>query len=353
MTALATPLLQVKQLCCHHGQTAIVTALDFHVNHGDMCSLLGPSGCGKTTVLRAIAGFHPLSSGEIILGDQVLSSSRKHIPPESRQIGMVFQDYALFPHLTVSENIRFGLSKLERKIQNQRIEKMLGLVELQNMAKRYPHELSGGQQQRVALARALAPQPKLLLLDEPFSNLDVELRRNLNLEVRQILKETGTSAILVTHDQEEAFAFADQIGLINAGKLQQWDTPFNLYHEPLNCFVANFIGQGSMLSGVAITPESVSTELGTLCGNRAYPWKADTPVKILIRPDDILTDPDSDLEALILKKVFSGSSTLYTLALASGEKVKSMLPSHLDYQVGDKIKIRAEVEHLIAFDKTC
>ena len=342
-------LLKVKNLSCHYEQTAVVENLSFHVNEGDMCCLLGPSGCGKTTVLRAIAGFHPISSGEISLGKICLSDSKTNLPPEERQIGMVFQDYALFPHLTVKQNICFGLNKMEKIQQRQILKEMLTLVQLEGMEARYPHELSGGQQQRVALARALAPKPKMLLMDEPFSNLDVELRRNLNLEVREILKTTGTSAILVTHDQEEAFAFADNIGLINNGKIQQWDSSFNLYHEPLNRFVANFIGQGLLIPGMAIDHESVSTELGTLKGNRAYSWQADTPVEVLIRPDDIQADPDSKLEASIIKKIFSGSATLYTLQLPTGGKVESLLPSHLDYQLGDKVRISAQVEHLIAF----
>ncbi len=342
-------LLKVKNLSCHYEQTAVVENLSFHVNEGDMCCLLGPSGCGKTTVLRAIAGFHPISSGEISLGNICLSDSKTNLPPEERQIGMVFQDYALFPHLSVKQNICFGLSKMEKTQQTQILKEMLTLVQLEGMEARYPHELSGGQQQRVALARALAPKPKMLLMDEPFSNLDVELRRNLNLEVREILKTTGTSAILVTHDQEEAFAFADNIGLINNGKIQQWDSSFNLYHEPLNRFVANFIGQGTLIPGMAIDHESVSTELGTLKGNRAYNWQADTPVEVLIRPDDIQADPDSKLEASIIKKIFSGSATLYTLQLPTGGKVESLLPSHLDYQLGDKVRISARVEHLIAF----
>lgn len=342
-------LLKVDNLNCYYEHTAVLEQLSFHVNKGDMCCLLGPSGCGKTTVLRAIAGFHPTNGGEISLGGICLSDATTNLAPEDRQIGMVFQDYALFPHLTVKQNICFGLGKLDRAEQRKTLKEMLTLVQLEGMGSRYPHELSGGQQQRVALARALAPKPKMLLMDEPFSNLDVELRRKLSLEVRDILKKTNTSAILVTHDQEEAFAFADTIGLIHSGVLQQWDSPFNLYHEPVNRFVANFIGQGTLIAGMAIDHESVSTELGTLKGNRAYNWQKDTPVEILIRPDDIQPNPNGKLEARIIKKIFSGSATLYTLQLPTGGKVESLLPSHLDYQLGDNIRISANVEHLIAF----
>ena len=342
-------MLVVDQIQCHYDSHVILDALSFNVSEGDICCLLGPSGCGKTTALRAIAGFKPIEQGKIVLNDKVLSTADYLIPPEQRQIGMVFQDYALFPHLTVRDNIRFGISKQTNINQNRIIDSLLDLVKLQDIGHRYPHELSGGQQQRVALARALAPNPKLLLLDEPFSNLDVDLKRHLNLEVRDILKTCGISAILVTHDQEEAFAFGDFVGLLHEGKLQQWDTPFNLYHEPNNRFVANFIGQGSLLPGLAVDPTTVKTELGEIHGNRAYRWHPDTPLEVLLRPDDIVLDNDSGIEATVIKKVFSGSATLYTLRLPTGSTVESLFPSNQDYPVGKTLKITAQVEHLIAF----
>ncbi len=264
-------------------------------------------------------------------------------------MGMVFQDYALFPHLTVRDNIAFGIRRLSREAIRRQVDDLLALIRLEQIDRRYPHELSGGQQQRVALARALAPNPKLLLLDEPFSNLDADLRKQLNLEVREILLEYGTSAILVTHDQEEAFAFADQIGLLNEGRLQQWDTPFNLFHEPGNRFVANFIGQGTLLPGLAIDGQQVKTELGTIVGNRAYPWERDMPIDVLLRPDDVVLDDVAGVDAQVTRKVFSGSTTLYTLTLASGHAVESLFPSHRDFRVGDTVRIRARVEHLIGF----
>lgn len=319
------------------------------MNSGDICCLLGPSGCGKTTALRAIAGFKAIDHGSISLNDKLISTPGHTTEPEQRNIGMVFQDFALFPHLTVTDNIRFGINKDESSRQVAIVDSLLELVKLGDIKDRYPHELSGGQQQRVALARALAPNPQLLLMDEPFSNLDVDLRRHLNLEVREILKEFGTTAILVTHDQEEAFAFGDFVGLLNEGTLQQWDTPFNLYHEPCNRFVANFIGQGSMIPGLAVNPTTVKTELGTIVGNRAYNWHVDTPLDILIRPDDITLANDGGIETQIVKKVFSGSSTIYTLRLPTGSTVESLFPSHHDYQVGDSVSVTANIEHLIAF----
>lgn len=359
-------MLKVDSIQCHYHQTnraqsgnslsdanpwgrPVLENISFHVNSGEICCLLGPSGCGKTTVLRAIAGFQPLSQGEITLNDQLLSSSKFQLEPEYRNIGMVFQDYALFPHLTVLDNILFGIRKRPRAEQQKIANDLLALTRLEDTKKRFPHELSGGQQQRVALARALAPNPTLLLLDEPFSNLDIDLRRHLNLEVRDILKALGTSAILVTHDQEEAFAFGDHIGLIHQGRLQQWDTPFNLFHEPNNRFVANFIGQGCLIPGMVIDQNRVQTELGVIAGNRAYQWQTDTPVDILLRPDDVVLSSSGGIVTEVVKKVFSGSTTLYTLRLPTGSLVKSLFPSHHDYQLGEQLMVKAEVEHLIAF----
>lgn len=342
-------MLQVNAIQCQYDDESVIEDISLHVNEGDICCLLGPSGCGKTTALRAIAGFQSITTGTITLGDTLLSKPGFVLPPEQREVGMVFQDYALFPHMTVRENICFGFRKTSSAQQRKIVQGLLELVRLQGVEDRYPHELSGGQQQRVALARALAPAPKLLLLDEPFSNLDAELRKSLSLEVRDILKDYGISAILVTHDQEEAFAFSDQIGLLYHGALQQWDTPFNLYHEPNNRLVADFVGQGCFLPGVVTGPNSVKTELGDLHGNRAYPWQVDSPVEVLLRPDDITLSDFDGIAAVVQKKVFSGGATLYTLALPTGSAVEALLPSHRDFQLGETISIQADVEHLIAF----
>ena len=226
-------LLDVRSLSCGYQNQVIVSSLDFSVGEGEIACLLGPSGCGKTTVLRAVAGFSPVFGGEISLEGKTISSAEFTLVPEKRGMGMVFQDYALFPHLTVGENIRFGLGKTAGRNQKQRIVEMLDLVRLPDLSKRYPHELSGGQQQRVALARALAPQPKLLLMDEPFSNLDTDLRQQLSIEVKDILKQQGIAAIVVTHDQQEAFAIGDKVGILADGELQQWGSPQELYHHPV------------------------------------------------------------------------------------------------------------------------
>lgn len=223
------------------GLRPIVQNLTLGLPAGHIGCLLGESGCGKTTVLRAIAGFEPLRAGRILLDGAVISSPGKQIAPEKRRVGMMFQDYALFPHLSVAQNVAFGLRRLERAARARRVEEMLALVGLAHAAHSYPHEISGGQQQRVALARALAPAPDLLLLDEPFSNLDVDTRERLAFEVRDILNTTGHTAILVTHNQAEAFAIADRIGVMTAGRIAQWDTPYNLHHHPADGFVRDFI----------------------------------------------------------------------------------------------------------------
>jgi iron(III) transport system ATP-binding protein len=342
-----TLLLNLRNLACGYQDQRVVQDLNLHLNAGDIGCLLGSSGCGKTTTLRAIAGFEPVHAGEITLAGEVISKPGFTLPPEKRRIGMVFQDYALFPHLSVAENIAFGIRKHPRL--KQVTDELLELVNLRELGKRLPHELSGGQQQRVALARALAPEPQLLLLDEPFSNLDGELRRRLSHEVRDILKARGTSAILVTHDQEEAFAVSDHVGVFREGRLEQWDTPYNLYHEPLTPYVASFIGQGYFIRGSMIDPQSVQTELGVLQGNRAYPGIKGSAVDVLLRPDDIVYEPNSELKARVTSRTFQGAATLYRLQLPTGSQLEAIFPSHADYQPGEQVGIRVAAEHLVLF----
>ena len=260
---------------------------------------------------------------------------------------MVFQDYALFPHLSVADNIAFGIRKHPER--GRIVGELLELVKLDSLGQRFPHELSGGQQQRVSLARALAPQPQLLLLDEPFSNLDVELRRQLSHEVRDILKARGTSAILVTHDQEEAFAVSDHVGVFRNGLLEQWDTPFNLYHEPQTPFVASFVGQGYFIRGQMRGNDAVQTELGLLRGNRAYSLPDGSAVDVLLRPDDLVPAADGALKARIVGKSFLGAATLYRLQLPTGTQLESLFPSHADHQPGDEVAIGVAAEHLVLF----
>ena len=322
---------------------------------GDIGVLIGPSGCGKTTLLRAVAGLEHVSAGEIRLGGELVSSAHKHLPPEARRIGMVFQDYALFPHLDVGRNVAFGLKHLPAAERDRRVAEVLALVDLTGSERRYPHELSGGQQQRVALARAMAPSPRLLLLDEPFSNLDVDLRERLAHELRGILKAAGATALFVTHDQLEAFAIGDLIGVMHEGRLHQWDDAYALYHRPATRFVADFIGHGVFAPATLVqrgTNVVAQTPLGDLTDLAECPLPSSYPggeCDVLLRADDIVHDDHAPVQAQIVRKAFRGSEFLYTLRLRSGLQVMAHVPSHHDHAVGEWIGIRAQVDHVVTF----
>ncbi|MBK8452101.1 MAG: ABC transporter ATP-binding protein [Thiofilum sp.] len=340
--------LSLQQIVIQYAQQAVIHDISLQIEHGLIGCLLGPSGCGKTTLLRAIAGFEPVAEGKIALGDTVISSPRVHVPPEKRQIGMVFQDYALFPHLTIANNISFGIRHLSKSEQAKRIAQLLELVSLSGYEKRYPHELSGGQQQRIALARALAPKPKLMLLDEPFGSQDVELREMLAREVRDILKQEKTTAILVTHDQHEAFAMADEIGVLKSGRLQQWATPYELYHRPANAFVAEFIGQGVLIKGEVLDNYTVHTALGIVSGELPQGSEPKTPLKVLIRPDDIRLVAKAERKATVIGRVFRGAQYLYTLQLPDQvTKVLALVPSHQEYDMGETVSLELDMQHLV------
>lgn len=334
-----------------YGGKSVVSELSFSLAPGEIGCLLGGSGCGKTTVLRAIAGFEPLQAGRIALNGHWVADASWQLAPERRQIGMVFQDYALFPHMTVADNVGFGLREWTGVDKSRRIEEMLSLVGLDDAGKRYPHQLSGGQQQRVALARALAPGPTVLLMDEPFSNLDVELRERLSIDVHHILKKTGTTGLLVTHNQQEAFAMADRVGVMVDGQLQQWSSPYALYHEPATRQIATFVGDGVFLPAQVSGQNCVSFELGELCRIQSLDVPDKTAVDVLIRPDDIQHDDRSPIKAKVLERVFRGAAFLYTLELPSGDRVLSLVPSHHNHAVGEMIGIQLEIDHLVAFPK--
>ncbi len=338
-------LLEVENLRHAYGRQEVVRGLTFSLARGAIGCLLGPSGCGKTTVLRCIAGFEGVREGTIRLSGAVVSAPGVLVPPEKRRIGMVFQDYALFPHLTVAANIAFGLHAAPGEERAARVGELAGMAGLTAVLEKYPHEISGGQQQRVALARALAPRPELLLLDEPFSNLDVELRERLSLEVRDIIKASGATAMLVTHDQQEAFAMADDIGILHEGRIQQWDSAYNLYHRPGNRFVADFIGQGVFVPGRATPSGGIEIELGVLQGDSGGASEFD----VLLRPDDVVHDDAAPTRAEVLHKAFRGAEILYTLRLESGRKVLALVPSHHNHALGEKIGIRLDVDHVVAF----
>jgi iron(III) transport system ATP-binding protein len=341
--------VDVRNLEHSYGAQRVVRDLSFSLEQGALGCLLGPSGCGKTTVLRCLAGFEPVQGGSIALSGQVVSAPGRIVPPEARRIGMVFQDYALFPHLSVAANVGFAFGRRPSADQRRRVQAMLDLVGLGSTGGTFPHELSGGQQQRVALARALAPEPDLLLLDEPFSNLDIDLRERLSVEVRSIIKATGITAILVTHDQHEAFAIADVIGIMNDGRIEQWDSPYDLYHQPTTRFIADFVGQGVFLRGIVAGPARVVTELGDLDTGAPLLAADGFAVDLLVRPDDIVHDDAAPWRAEVAAKAFRGADFLYTLVLPSGSRVLSLVPSHHNHAIGEKIGIRLAIDHVVAF----
>ena len=339
-----------------------VSALDglsFALCPGEIGSLLGASGCGKTTALRAIAGFVRPQRGCIRIGTREVVSATRFVAPEQRGVGVVFQDYALFPHLDIASNVAFGLRHLTNGERRDRVTQMLELVGLPSIGKRFPHELSGGQQQRVALARALAPSPAVLLLDEPFSNLDPDLRERLALDLRAILKKHGTTALLVTHDQNEAFALADSVGVMDNGRIAQWDSPYRLYHQPRTRQVADFVGLGAFLPGKVEQHEGrsfVRIELGTLPIRTRADQKlagatanAQGEVTVLLRPDDVIHDDASPLQAEVVSKAFRGAAFLYSLRLPSGITLLALVPSHHDHAVGERIGIRFGADHVVTF----
>ncbi len=344
-------LLSVRQLSLAYAGKQVVHDLSFTLARGEIACLLGPSGCGKTSVLRALAGFEAPASGSITLNGEQVADAREQRPAHLRRIGMVFQDHALFPHLRVIDNIAFGLSQFSANARRQRVDEMLTLTGLSELATRYPHQLSGGQQQRVALARALAPRPHLLLMDEPFANLDAELRAQLAQDIRQLLKAQQLSAILVTHDQHEAFAMADNVGVMRNGVLLQWSTPYQLYHEPANRAVADFIGEGVFLRGRVVDARGVEMELGCLPGAVPPDCCIGCEVDVLLRPDDIVHDDASHLTAIVRQKAFRGAEFLYTLELASGAQVLSLVPSHHNHAIGEAIGIRLELDHAIVYPR--
>jgi len=370
-----------------HAHTA-VRDLSLSLARGEIGCLLGPSGCGKTTVLRAVCGFEPLGGGRIVLDGREVANAQSSEPPERRHVGVVFQDYALFPHLNVAQNIGFGISRMPRGEREARVEDLAERVGLAGALRKYPHELSGGQQQRVALARALAPSPALLLLDEPFSNLDLDLRERLAVEVREIIRASGATAILVTHDQHEAFAMADRIGVMHAGAIAQWSPARDLWQAPANRVVADFIGRGALVPGTFRShgPKadknsdvggdgvrdgahdgardgadshggSIALELGEIAASpalatqllRAASGETPTSVDVLLRADDITHDPASPFEATLVRRAFRGSDQLYTLRLASGHEVIARVDGELTHEAGERVGLRLTVRHPVAF----
>ena len=348
-------MLSIKNISVAYQHTHAVENVSFELNAGQIGCLLGPSGCGKTSLLRAVAGFEKISQGQIHLRNTPVSvnlqGTQQHVEPEKRGVAVVFQDYALFPHLTVAQNIAFGISKLSKQQQSQRVSELLDLIGLAEYQERYPYALSGGQQQRIALARAMAAKPDLLLLDEPFSSLDAELRDELAKDLRVILKHENTTALMVTHDQHEAFAMADIIGVIDQGRLLQWTDAYALYHRPVNRFVASFIGDGVFLSASVNNDNQLDTALGVFPINQTGEFKSGDQVEVLVRPDDIVHDDESRTLAKVVGRSFQGSHIMYQLELQNSAAVQvlCLALSHHDHQLNELIGIRLDLEHLIVF----
>ncbi len=340
-------VLELRQVSCFYeaGRPA-VQDISFAAKEGEILCLLGPSGCGKTTILRAIAGFEPVRSGQIFLSDQLVSSQKVMTPTENRRIGMVFQEYALFPHLRVQDNIAFGLSQSTQSLRATRVQEMLRLTGLEGFERRYPHELSGGQQQRVALARALVQNPIVLLLDEPFSNLDPDMSGRMRQELHDLLRRTKTTTILVTHDHDEAFAMADRIAVLNQGRLEQFDTPEMMYHLPATPFVADFVGQADFIPGT-VSHGMVQTELGEFPDT--LECQDGTTVVVMIRPDDIHLVPTEGARSRVISRQFRGSENLYTVSLPSGQIVHSSQGSTSIYQAGTAVELRVLATHTVLF----
>lgn len=318
-----------------------VRNLSFAVETGSILALLGPSGCGKTTTLRLIAGFEKLDRGQIDVAGRTVSNHRLHIPPEDRRVGMVFQDYAIFPHLSVAQNIAFGLRR--GKKAEARTDEMLALVGLEGTGDKMPHELSGGQQQRVALARALAPEPAVLLLDEPFSNLDASLRVQVRSEVRELLKVSNATAIFVTHEQEEALFIGDHVAVMNQGALEQHGAPQKVFHNPATPFVAQFMGQTDTISGM-VTESGIETALGLL--SRPVNAVNGARVELYIRPDDVQLAPAEQTgNGRIGQCRFVGIANIYTVILADGSEVRSWQSHARRYAVGSEVEVSLRPDH--------
>jgi iron(III) transport system ATP-binding protein len=334
--------------CAYETGRPAVQGISFAAREGEILCLLGPSGCGKTTILRAIAGFEPVRSGQIFLSGQLVSSPDVMTPTENRRVGMVFQEYALFPHLRVQDNIAFGLRHLVRSERAAMVEEMLRLTGLEGFERRYPHELSGGQQQRVALARALVRNPVVLLLDEPFSNLDPDMTGRMRQELHDLLRRTKTTTVLVTHDHDEAFAMADRIAVLNRGRLEQFDTPEMMYHMPATPFVADFVGQADFIPGT-VSQGMVHTELGEFPDT--IECEDGTAVVVMIRPDDIHLVPTKGAGSHVLSRQFRGSENLYAVSLPSGQIVHSSASSTSVYQEGTTVELRVLATHTVLFRK--
>lgn len=341
--------LDVNDVEIRYGDVIAVQAASLALKPGEIGCLLGPSGCGKSTLLRAIAGLESVTSGSIDMAGERISSTETQLEAQKRNIGMVFQDIALFPHLTIEQNIAFGLNRQPKKEQHKRVQTLLELIGLAGFETRYPSSLSGGQQQRVALARAMAPRPKVLLMDEPFSGLDATLKETLVPEVRNILLQEGITALVVTHDQQEAFSIADQVALMQNGAIEQFDSPYEIYHKPQTRFVADFIGQGYFIPATVMNAHQINTDLGILDLPAPTEYLPESMVDLLVRPDDVLHDDKSPFHGVITEKFFKGTYFQYQVKLANDRLLWCIASSHHNHGPGQQIGIRLDLNHFVLF----
>lgn len=339
--------LSIRDLWLSFGGHQALRGIDLELGDGEIGALMGPSGCGKSSLLRCIAGFQRPERGVIRLHGIEVEAPSHSLVPERRRVGMVFQDLALFPHLDVASNIAFGLRGVDAAQRRARVREMLAVVGLPELERRYPHQLSGGQQQRIALARALAPRPEILLLDEPFSKLEANLREQLAADTREILKQLDSTALLVTHDQTEAFAVADRVGVMESGRLCQWANGYTIYHQPTDRFVAEFVGQGCMLAGQPEADGRIATALGSL--RCAVVGALGERMEVLVRPDDLVFDPNGPLTARVVGSRFRGADYLYELSLDSGVTLQCLAPSHQRHSPGEQVRLRLEGDGFTAF----
>ncbi|MEX1178138.1 MAG: ABC transporter ATP-binding protein [Nitriliruptor sp.] len=335
-TPTRTTALACRGLAKAYGATVAVDGVDLEVPRGSLTALLGPSGCGKTTVLRMIAGLLAPDAGEIVIDDRTVADHRTHVPPEKRPVGLVFQDYALFTHLSVARNVAYGLGHLPRRERRERVAEVLDLVGLADLGRRLPAALSGGQQQRVALARALAPSPELILLDEPFSNLDASLRATVREEVRAILRAADATAVFVTHDQEEALSLADRIAVMDAGRIHQIDDPQTLYTRPATRFVAGFVGEADVLPAERVDTFLVDTALGQLPTADAV---TSAQVAAVVRPESLQVSAHPQGTATITGIEYFGHDQLVHVRLADGTSIRARRGPLLDLQRGDRVDV--------------
>ena len=337
VTGGTTPALVLDDVTKTYGGTMAASSLDLTAAPGELVTLIGPSGCGKSTTLRLVAGLERPDAGTIRIAGDVVAGGRTWQPPERRRVGLVFQDHALFPHLTVAQNVAFGLDKMPRRQRTARVGEVLELVRLGHLASRYPHELSGGEQQRVALARALAPRPAVVLLDEPFSSLDENLRAQVRADTVAVLRETGTTAMLVTHDQTEALSIGDRVVVMRDGVIEQADTPEKVFEAPATRFVASFMGDADFLPA-HVRDALLTCEIGVV--STVPGWaNCDVDVDVVLRPHEVALTLDPESKAHVVAVEYHGAFVLHTVQLASGRTLRSWQPHGVRHPVGTAVAV--------------